>query len=349
MELAIIDNLENSAAILQEMVYDFYHLPAYVKLMAEYEGGQGVAYIYQTDNICFYLPLIVKPVPASYCSDNDIYYDAASPYGWSGIIVKGEPSGEIFSRALAAFVDLCQQNKIIAAFVRMHPFLSPISDEFNRYGRIVQNGSTVAMDLNLPNAEICQQIRRCHQRGIKKWNNITYRVRVDEWQFYDQFIELYTETMQRVEAASYYYFPRGHFLALREALGQRIHLCTVEIADDVVCGGLFSEINGIVQYHLAGTKSEYLQQNPTKIMLNYMWQWAKQRGNQYFHLGSGVGGSDDPLFHFKAGFSKVRYPFYTWRSITDHDAYHTVIAKWEQLTGYNNASGDDFFPVYRRK
>jgi hypothetical protein len=53
---------------------------------------------------------------------------------------------------------------------------------------------------------------------------------------------------------------------------------------------------------------------------------------------------NNPLFHFKRGFSSDVRPFYTWRIVVDPIGY-------AQLTNEAGAGPDDidgFFPAYRR-
>jgi hypothetical protein len=56
----------------------------------------------------------------------------------------------------------------------------------------------------------------------------------------------------------------------------------------------------------------------------------------------------DPLFHFKAGFSPLRHPFYTWRAVCDHDAYASRVRDWEARHGQPADDLTRFFPAYRK-
>ena len=85
----------------------------------------------------------------------------------------------------------------------------------------------------------------------------------------------------------------------------------------IVCAGLFGESNGIVQYHLSGTKEQALKLSPLKILINHARQWATPRGANVLHLGGGLGGAHDSLMHFKAGSSDRRHLFKTWRVVLD--------------------------------
>ena len=57
------------------------------------------------------------------------------------------------------------------------------------------------------------------------------------------------------------------------------------------------------------------------------------------HLGGGVGGAQDSLMHFKAGFSDRRHLFKTWRVVLDEQQYTELSGKEPESTG--------FFPAYR--
>ena len=84
-------------------------------------------------------------------------------------------------------------------------------------------------------------------------------------------------------------------------------------------------------------------------MFDWMRFWAKQRGNEVFHLGGGVGSAKDSLYHFKAGFSKQRHNFLTLSLITDKEFYCTLV---ELRAKYLNTEVQEllktnFFPAYR--
>jgi hypothetical protein len=169
-----------------------------------------------------------------------------------------------------------------------------------------------------------------------------------KWNHFEEFMQIYWQNMRRHQANDYYFFPKEYFVQLRAGLGDHLHLCIVKLDEQIACAGLFTEINGLVQYHLSGTKNEFLKQYPNKIMLDYMRQWSKKRGNKFLHLGGGVGGQADSLFQFKAGFSKLRHPFYTWRAITDENAYTEAVKRWEVMHGLKADMITGFFPAYRK-
>ena len=163
-----------------------------------------------------------------------------------------------------------------------------------------------------------------------------------------EFHAVYLESMKRVEADNYYNFPLEYFAELGDVLGDHLHLCVVEIDGQLASGALLIENCGIVQYHLSGTRSAFLKRHPSKTILNFVRYWAKDRGNRVFHLGGGLGGRKDALFDFKAGFSKIRHPFKTWRIIADQDRYGHLVQRWRALSGAEADGPEGFFPAYRK-
>ncbi len=347
MQVEFINDSVLWEKVLNKFTYDFYHLHTYVEFSAQQENGNAALFVAREGENVFCLPLIVRPVS----SLSDGYYDAISPYGYPGPLVYTETEyKETFVReALAALQQHCKSHGIISVFVRFHPILSPPFDAYMQYGCLVGHGETVSIDLTLSEEEMWRQIRYGHRSEIKKLQLLPYSVEIDSgWAYFEDFLQIYWQSMERCQADDYYYFSREYFTQFREALGEHLHLCIVKLDEQVACAGLFTEINGIVQYHLSGTKTDFMKQYPNKIMLDYVRRSAKERGNRYLHLGGGVGGQADSLFKFKAGFSKVRHSFYTWRAITDKYAYAEMVRQWEIKNGLTADGMDGFFPAYRK-
>jgi lipid II:glycine glycyltransferase (peptidoglycan interpeptide bridge formation enzyme) len=154
--------------------------------------------------------------------------------------------------------------------------------------------------------------------------------------------------MKRVEAGDAYFFSREYFEDLRAKLENRLHLaCVLTEMGTVAAAGLFVSTDGIVQYHLGGTSPAYLSLAPFKLVIDFMWRWAQEESHRALHLGGGVGGAEDSLFHFKAGFSSTRGEFYSYRLIVDHERNRIL----EQAAGIQSSSSalkqSTFFPRYR--
>jgi hypothetical protein len=85
-------------------------------------------------------------------------------------------------------------------------------------------------------------------------------------------------------------------------------------------------------------------------LLHFVRLWAKERGNEFLHLGGGVGGTkEDKLYVFKSGFSRQRHPFLTLRLITDEEKYlHLTHLRAKALNmQVDSLLNSSFFPAYR--
>ena len=339
--------------ILADMEHDFYHLPEYVSFSSRHEGGDALAFLAEENGYRFLVPLLLRPIEAA-GSESDLSYDVVSPYGYPGPLLSGDPHRgggrrDFFERALREFLKGLRKLGIVSGFFRLHPLLILPIEPLADCGRIVHHGDTVFVDLTLAPEEIWRQTRSNHRRGINGAKREGHIARIDEhWREFDAFVDIYAQTMDRLGATDFYRFSRSYFVGLKEALGDRLHLCVVRVGHEVACAGLFTEVRGIVQYHLGGTREGFLSNHPTKAMFDFVRYWARQRGNHTLHLWGGLGGKSDSLFRFKAGFSELRRPFYSWRLVVDEHAYAKLVRQWERC---HRQKADDlagFFPAYRK-
>jgi hypothetical protein len=337
---------------LADTIHDFYHLPRYVELCARQDGGRPLALLAEEDGNGLFVPLVVRPfdVPER---PEDRCLDATSPYGYPCPILKTagqrEADGGFFGRAIAALRSALAELGVVSAFFRLHPLVPLPQEPLRQHGCVVRHGQTVVIDLTLSEEQQWRQVRADHRSGINRSKAGGYLVTIDpQWNDLDDFLRVYTETMRRVGAKDCYFFSRDYFSELRRCQPGAFHLCTVRIGGDVACAGIFSERCGIVQFHLSGTSEQHLKRYPSKIMLDHVRRWAKERGNRLFHLGGGLGAGEDSLFLFKAGFSHLRADFHTWRVVIQEEAYQRRLRWWETSTGTTADPPDGYFPAYRK-
>ena len=324
--------------VLDRVRHDFYHLPAYLTLSADFEGGQARALLVEDGPRGLLLPLVIRPIPGGGT-------DAASPYGYPGPLIWGTSDPEFVREAFEAGVEHLRSQGIVSLFVRLHPLLDQVPPV--GVGTLLTHGETVSIDLTQSLEEIWSQTRNNHRRDIGKSERLGYVARIDEgWELFGTFVRLYRETMLRLGAEERYMFDERYFRTLRAALGSSAFLWLVTKEDAVAAAVLFVESSGIVQYHLAGTDEHHAWARPTKLLIRTVTSWAKERGDLRLHLGGGVGGADDSLMHFKAGFSDERHVFHTLRVVVDEAAYaRLTTARHPEL---DPADLTGFFPLYRK-
>jgi hypothetical protein len=313
--------------------HDFYHLPEYVSLESSRLGGTAVAAYVEQPGVRLVLPLIRRAIPRSDA------FDLVSPYGYPCPIGQFEDAA-LMRGAFSAVVQTLREQGFVSMFVRLHPILELPDDAFTGLGTLVEHGQTVSIDLRQNEAEQWHGIRRDHRASLNRSARLGHRAFMDDTgEHLDRFITLYLDTMRRQNAAAEYFYSRDYLSGLWRELRGHVHLGVVEIDGSIVCAGLFGESNGIIQYHLSGNEEQALKLSPMKILLNHARQWATQRGATVLHLGGGVGGAQDSLMLFKAGFSDRRHLFKTWRVVLDEQRYTELSGK--------ELGANGFFPAYR--
>ena len=331
--------------ILAGTAHDFYHLPCYQQLSAQPEDRPR-GFVATAGEHRVLVPFLQRPIPADLCGEEGLF-DTASPYGYPGPLISEGAPGEFIREAFKAFENKLSEERVIAGFFRLHTLLNQPSD-FEGVGEIVGHGPSVFIDLTLSEEELWKQTRRGHKRDLVVLQERGYEITMDDWDRLDDFLTCYYDSMRRLHAAPFYFFPKSYFEQLRNCVGSdRIHLCLVRAGEEIACAGLVTEMDGLCQYHLSATADPHFQDHPSKLMLHHLRGWLKARGNRIFHIGGGVGALRDTLHLFKSGFSPNSSDFYTWRIVSDPVRYCRALDHWAKAAGRPPVDKESFFPQYR--
>lgn len=324
------------ADVLRRAPHDFHHLPAYAEVAARHEGGEPVAALVRDGDARLLQPLVLRRIEGA------VDLDAVTPYGYAGPLWCA--SSPAFVRdGTAALVEALRARGLVSMFVRLHPVLDPGPSVAHAVGAVVRHADTVSIDLRLPADAMWRLTRAGHRNAINRARRRGDRVRLDpEWRRLLQFAGFYRDAMRRVGAGRGYLFGDDYFLGLRRALGAHGHFAVVEIAGEVAAAGIFSEVDGLVQWHLSADDPRFRSEQPTKTLLHHMRIWGHERGHHTLHLGGGIGAEEDMVHRFKTGFSPQRHPFHTWRVVIDRERYR-------ELCAARGVEADErsFFPAYR--
>lgn len=354
MKTQVID-LSNKLWVntLENLRHDIYHLPEYLYVEAIRTNTTPEAILISKDDKLFFLPYLLRPCDSLVDPNivNQDVFDIVSPNGYAGILLNDAAAitPKFLKLAIDQLISVLQSRKVCSAFLRLHPILNESFKEILSSEFCQISGETVSIDLTLSEQEIWHQTRPDHRSHINRCKRAGFTAKMLPLaEYVDVFMNVYNQTMDRVEAKQSFYFDYEYFSGLAN-LHDKIHLCIVELDNQVACAGIFLECCGIVQYHLSGTKNEFLKPAPSKLMLDYVRYWAKERGNKILHLGGGVGSAKDSLYNFKAGFSKQKHPFLTLRLITDQEKYLNLVElRAKSLkTDPEVLLKSNFFPAYR--
>lgn len=323
--------------------HDFYHLPEYsIATVPESEGVARAALITHNDGALL-VPLVLKPVE----TPERTMWDAQSPYGYPAPLIVGDPSVDT-GPLLSVLIDGLRAEDVVSLFVRLNPLLGVKPGDLTNLGTLVNHGESLSIDLSLTPEEMWSHTRRDHRTQINKSLRLGHVARMDEeWSHFDGFIDMYHDNMRRVGATSSYMFSREHFYRLKELLPDNLHLCVVEIEGELASSALFSEVNGIVEAYLSASDNRFNKLAPKKLLIHYVRQWAKERGNTIYHLGGGVGAQKDSLHKFKAGFATHHHDFYTWRVVINEPVFRDLTNAWSLEHAREADPLEGFFPPYR--
>lgn len=333
-------------------LYDFYHLPSYHSLAEQQQEGIAKLFVYEKDDDFIAIPLLIRPIDAveGLAEVGIDWQDATSVYGYPGPITSRPDISRVIMKGFQeALIETMKDRRIVAAFSRLNPILSQ-NDLISNIGELVFGGSTVTIDLNIPPEIQRSKYRKNHKQDINRMKRLGTNCFLDyELRYLDEFIKIYHETMRRVDARSNYYFNQSYFQALMSNPASSCHLFVCLLDEQVICGGIFSLCNNIVQYHLGGTRDDFLHLAPMKLVFDTVRVWANEQKAEVFHLGGGVGGKNDSLFLFKTGFSDKLLGYWMWKLVVFPEMYERLAREkdvWNRQRLFKPTTSD-FFPQYR--
>ncbi|QEE49466.1 GNAT family N-acetyltransferase [Flavobacterium alkalisoli] len=333
-----VNDAKWSEIIKRSFKYDFYHTQSYNLLETEHRPILCVSYF---NDEFIALPLVVRKIPES-----DLF-DCTSVYGYCGPISSVD-FNNVSNDGIINFTDQLndyfKKNNIVTVFSRLHPLIEGES-VLNNLGNIYDINSTVAVDLRISPDEQRKQYRKSNKSELNQLRRKDFVIEeARSEKEIDEFISIYNETMDRVNASPNYYFNRNYYLSFLNNKCFKSKLLLAKKGGEIAAGAIFTISDKIMQYHLAGTKSEFIRYTPMKLVLDEARLLANDLNLEFLHLGGGVGGSDeDSLFRFKSGFSQLRFNFKVWKYVVDEDNYNKLV----EIKFSSEVPETDFFPIYR--
>lgn len=302
--------------------------------------GTAKLFVYSEGEYFIAFPFLIRPI-----LDTD-YLDITSVYGYAGPVSNiefEEMSESLKDNFKEAFIKFLISEKNISVFCRLHPFIDQVL-LLKKFGGIHANGRTVVIDLQTPIEEQRSKYRRTTKENINQLRGKGYYVgeAMDDKAIH-AFIAIYCENMQRIGASDGYLFDEDYFFSLLKSDEIHSRLLLVYHENEPVCGSIVIYTNKIIQGHLISTKTDHLKMSPAKLLVDEVSILGRRDNMKYYHLGGGVGGNEDSLFAWKAGFSNIFLNFQTWRYISDEKAY-TELSNNEYPVP---DAQKDFFPLYR--
>ncbi|MFH0841785.1 MAG: GNAT family N-acetyltransferase [Bacteroidota bacterium] len=324
------------SGILSRMhAFDFYHTYSYNLYYSDGSCKPVLCY-FHSNNVEIVLPIIVRNISGT------LYKDVTSAYGYVGPLSSKFPiESEYLEHFLISLDTFFNENNIVSVFSRLHPSLN--NDLIiSKRGTVIPLSETVFIDLTKNIDEQRSHFKKGVKSDLSKLTKNGYYVMQDSNLTYvHEFISIYNENMKRVGARKGYYFDNKYydFLFRSDDIDARLYFV---LKDGIkIATSIFVFTGKIIQYHLSGTRNEYLKNSPVSLLIDHVRRIGTQMKYDEMHLGGGVGSARDSLFNYKAGFSNCRHHFKVWKYIVDKQ-------KYDELVSLKKDFGDlNYFPLYR--
>jgi len=316
--------------------FDVYHTYAYHDLVKK-ENEKPILIVFKENDVIIAMPFLKRPI------DGTDYFDFTSVYGYPGPISKNISNLIDYKNFEIELKEIFEKENIVCVFSRLNPFIAFQKRILKKIGLTKKLNEVVYIDLK----EDLSVQRSHYQNRLKTQINKLRRNCIVKQATkpieIEQFIAIYNETMFRANAASKYFFKDEYFYNIldKNKLNTDLLIAIDKESDKIMAGALFMKSKNIIQYHLSGTRTEFLPLGPNKLIIDEMRILGSQQKFSILNLGGGVGSTDDSLKRFKVLFSKLREPFFIYKLIVNKKVYHELCENLpkELLNGY--------FPQYR--
>lgn len=306
---------------------DIYYTSDYYRMYEKNGDGKGKLFIYKEGHNIVLYPFMINEI-VGYNLDKK-YYDIETAYGYGGPITNNYEE-EFLQNFENAFLKFCNENHIVSEFIRFHPLLKN-EKIFSKNINILHNRITVYLDLTKGIERIWDEDIKSKTRNmIRKAEKNGLKVEVSN--DYDIFKDIYSKTMNKVEASNYYYFDEKYY---KQMEGSDNYILLKVMKENItIASAIFMKYGDYFHYHLAGSLEDYLKFAPNNLLLWEAIKFAYKSGAKTFHFGGGLSDSlDDNLFKFKSSFSKNTADFFIGKRVHNKDIYEYLINQWESRNG----------------
>lgn len=241
--------------------------------------------------------------------------DLETPWGYGGPVALDEAA---FWQGLGLWRQRQIDNNRVAEFVRLHPFLNPMSFR-GWFDHLRLDRLTILVDL----AEPAQTRSRRYSKGTR------YSIRQAQKKLSfrklgagegETFRQCYEAGLKRNQAERHYYFPADYYSAVLAAAWATTWVA--EQGGEPVAIACFLDGGAFAHYHLSGGGDAARETFAHYGLLELAIGHFAARGCRWMHLGGGrTSHPEDALLAFKAKFSPRRIPYYTGGLVYARSAY----------------------------
>jgi Acetyltransferase (GNAT) domain len=309
---------------------DIYFRRAYLEAAAIAQSGRCEYLLLRDRGGAVAFPCIVR-------ESTELGVRDVTTVAYGGPLALGQsPPVEQFS---SAYERWCAEHDIVTSFVRFHPLLANHRNAPTCL-RLERAEGSVAWPLE---GDLLAGVHRHHRRLIRRATAAGLRVSATVGpEHLDSFAALYDQTMRRLNAVSFYFFPQAYWNRLSGSLRDDVVLFEALLEDEPVASILCLASRPWLHYHLGANSDTGRNLGANHLLLFSAARFAQKHDYELLHLGSGVGAGGGSLLEFKRRFTSARLRE-QWLGKGVHD-----VERYLDLTGTTEIRYEGFFPAYRR-
>jgi hypothetical protein len=296
--------------LLPRKSFDIYYTWEYLNLYEEENRSEALLFKYQSAEKIFISPFLFHTISSinGNLLDTPIF-DIETAYGYGGPVSTSlNPS--FLQDANEAFSNWCREIGVTAEFIRFHPILSTekfsgknVKIEFNR-----TTYSILINQLKDPIDHFHGPARNKIRKALKSGLNAR---ELEKVYGIEQFLSLYTETLERVGANKYYNFSKKYFEKLSKFPSDKIRIIGVEDNFGMEAIAIFLADQNGFHYHLSASRSHRKYKGVTNLLLYTAVEMAIKDKKLFIHLGGGLSSEgSDSLSVFKKSVSNKSHQYF---------------------------------------
>lgn len=329
---------------------EVYAHPEYVCLFSD-EASRALCAAWRSDRGCVLYPFLLRDIAAEpFCGEAMTQvFDIVTPYGYGGPFLWGKRDpDDLADRFWSAFSEWAMRQPVVSEFIRFTLFPEDVLDYPGEREERLMN---VVRNLDIDGERIWMDYEHKVRKNVNKARRNGVRVEIDlSGERLDEFLNIYSGTMDRRQASKGYYFPRRFFESLRDYLPGQFAYFHALHEGKVVSTELVLVSAESVYSFLGGTDGGAFDLRPNDLLKHEIILWARENGKRRFVLGGGYL-PEDGIFKYKKSFSPSGcVPFHVGRRVLDQDLYAILVDRkrqWALGGGREWEPRPGYFPEYR--
>lgn len=306
--------------ILEMMqVTDVYYSTQYFNTALKLDPGEALLFYYTDAEGEVAYPFIKRSI----AGNPEGYYDISTPFGYGGPIIKNRQNSQaLISRFREEFCSFCQEQRIIAEFIRFHP-LQGNALPFKGHLKLLPMYNTYTKKLELD--DLLKESLGNQDVIIKKLGTVRH--------MFEFLVLYYSEVRQRDDADSYYFFTDDYFEALVKELGPHVHLFGAYLEDRLVTACYVLGMDQILYHHLDGSLQGEKFSKARMALLLKVAEWGAENHFAFYHLGTDYKGDIQTTERIKGALANLEPElYYIGEKIHDAKVYGELIDTEEMDT-----------------